>query len=292
MTMQLGKAEPAQQPSADEVRVVTRRPGAVERDPVRFYRRRRRIDLVLRIAVPVLLLGLWQITAVNDVIINRRFFPAPTDLISAFTESIDSGILQDSIVASGKRLLLGFFLGSLAGVVVGLSMGLVRSLRVALNGIISALYTVPKLAILPLLLVIFGLGDAPKIILIAMGCFFVVAISTMAAVVSIPVAVLEPIRSCGAGRLQIFRHVTLPMILPQVFVALRLAAGLSVLVLVGIEFVQGGNGLGWLIWNSWQIFSVERMYVGIVVVSAIGVVFQMAIEMIGRALTPWTSGTE
>lgn len=268
--------------------VVIRRPSAVEADPVRFFKRRRVLDLCLRIGGPILLIGFWQVAAVNEFVIDRKFFPAPTDTIRAFRRSIDSGLLQESARISAERIGYGFVLGSAAGLLFGLALGVNRWLRVALDGTLSALYTVPKLALLPLLLVIFGLGDGPKIILIAMSCFFIVAISTIESVVSIPTSVFEPIRSCGAGRLQIFRHVTLPTILPALFVSLRLAIGSAVIVLVGIEFVQGGEGLGWMIWNSWQVFNVGRMYVGIVTVAVIGVLFQLAIQLLGRALTPWT----
>lgn len=269
-------------------RIVVRRSAAVDVDPVRFFKRRRMLDLCLRIATPFLLIGFWQVAAVNEFVIERKFFPAPTDTIGAFRRSIASGLLWDSVRISSGRMLYGFVFGSLAGVLFGLALGMSRWLRVAFDGTLSALYTIPKLALLPLLLVIFGLGDGPKIILIAMSVFFIVAISTIESVVSIPTSVYEPIRSCGAGRFQIFRHVTLPTILPALFVSLRLAAGSAVIVLVGIEFVQGGEGLGWMIWNSWQVFNVGRMYVGIVTVAVIGVVFQLAIQLLGRVLTPWT----
>jgi NitT/TauT family transport system permease protein/sulfonate transport system permease protein len=268
--------------------VVTRRPGPAEVDPVRFLKRRRRTDNLLRFGVPVLLIIAWQLFSMAEVL-DPRFFPAPTEIARALVDALKSGVLQDAVWVSVRRMLIGYALGSAVGILVGFALGVVRPLRIAFEPILSALYTVPKLAILPLLLLIFGLGDTPKILLIAMSVFFIVSISTTAAVWGLSESYREPARSFGATPLKAFGHVLLPAVLPEIFVALRIAAGTAVLVLVGIEFVQGGEGIGWLIWNSWQLFLADRMYVGIVTVAVIGVIFQTLVKWIGRLLTPWAS---
>jgi ABC-type nitrate/sulfonate/bicarbonate transport system permease component len=266
---------------------VRRTAGQAESDPVGFLRRRRRNDNLLRFGVPLLIILSWQISAELELL-NRRFFPAPSEIWQAMIDSVRSGVLQDAIVSTSQRLFIGYLAGAVIGIFGGFVLGTVRSLRVAFDPVISALYTVPKLAVLPLLLVIFGIGDTPKIILVALGVFFIVVISTTSAVANLPSSYREPAQSFGAGPLQSFRHVTLPAVLPDIFVALRIAAGTAVLLTIGIEFVQGGEGLGWLIWNSWQLFVTDRMYVGIVAVSLLGAVFQGAIKYLGRLLTPWT----
>jgi ABC-type nitrate/sulfonate/bicarbonate transport system permease component len=276
-------------PDGDDPLVVIRRAGAAERDLERYLRRRRVTDNLLRFGVPLVLLCLWQVAAVNGVI-DRQFWPAPTDVYAALKEAIDSGILQEALAVSLKRLFLGWTIGCLAGMAVGLLLGVFRPLRVAIDPIISALYTVPKLAILPLLLLVFGLDDTPIIILVGLSAFFIVVISTTSAVVSVGESYLDPARSFGASRFQTWRHVVGPAVLPEVFVSLRLAAGIAVLVLIGVEFVQGGKGLGWMIWNSWQLLLADRMYVGIVTVALIGVVFQAAIKIVGNLVSPWAGG--
>lgn len=266
--------------------VVTRLPGPAETDPVAFLKRRRRIDNLLRFGVPALLILAWQLSAMVELI-DERFFPAPTDIARACVDAIETGVLQEALWISVRRLLLGFALGSVVGILVGFALGVVRPLRVALDPVISALYTVPKLALLPLLLLIFGLGDMPKVLLVAMSIFFIIVISTVASIVAISESYREPARSFGASPLKTFGHVLLPAVLPEIFVSLRIAAGMAVLVLLGIEFVQGGEGLGYLIWNSWQLFLSDRMYVGIVTVALLGVVFQTIIKWIGQLVTPW-----
>ncbi|WP_181780452.1 ABC transporter permease [Pseudonocardia pini] len=256
-------------------------------DRYRRNARGRRIDNALRFGVPIGLLVIWQLAAMLDLF-DRRFFPSPGDVVESLGTAIGTGVLQEAALVSTYRLVVGFVVGALVGLLMGFVLGRVRRLNVALDPIISALYTVPKLAMLPILLLIFGLSDLPILILIAASVFFIVVISTTAAVTAVQKNYLEPAQCFGATGLQTLRHVVLPASLPSVFVSLRLAAGNAVLVLIGIEFVQGGAGMGYLIWNSWQLFDVGRMYVGVVLVAVFGVLFQTLITGLGRLATPWT----
>ncbi|GAA1002977.1 nitrate ABC transporter permease [Acrocarpospora pleiomorpha] len=265
------------------VRVV---PGPRERDLRRSVRRRRRLDNTLRWGTPVVLVVLWQLTAVNELI-DRDFFPAPTDVAVEARRLIEEGILWEHLWGSIRRILQGTALGSALGVTIGLCLGSVRSLRVAIGPIISALYTVPKLAVLPLLLLIFGLGERPTVLLIMIAVFFVVCISTTAAVLEVPKGYHEAFDSMSTSRVRRFQHVIIPAAMPGIVVSLRISAGMAVLVAIGVEFVHGDNGLGFLIWQSWQLFLAPRMYVGIVTVALFGVAFQGAITLLGRRLTPW-----
>lgn len=266
--------------------LIVRTPGRAEIDPVKAERRRRRRDLVLAAGTPVVLVLVWQWLAVAGFL-DERYWPAPSAIWSAGVELAESGELWDAVWASWKRALIGFSLGSVAGISVGIVLGMFRTIRVALEPVLYAFWTVPKLALLPLLLLIFGIGEAPLIVLVALANFFVMLIPTLVAVTSVPTSFREPALSFGASRVQLLRHVLFPAVLPQIFIALRLAAGVSILVLIGAEFVQARDGLGQLIWRSWSLFLADRMYVGIVVVSISGALFAMTIAMLGKRLLPW-----
>lgn len=274
-------------PGAGSPAVVRRLPGRFETDRARHERRRKLVDFGLRFGTPLILLLLWQWASVTEVV-DRQFWPAPTDVAGSFVQTIGSGYLLDNLLATIGRLAAGYTGGSLIGIVLGLALGAARPLRVALEPIVSALYTVPKLAIFPLLLLIFGVGDTPKIILTGLAAFFITCLSTMAAVVSIPQAMYEPMQSFGASSMQTFRHLAVPAALPEIFHALRLGSGMAVLVLIGMEMIQGSDGIGAMIWSSWQVFDTERMYVGIVVAAVFGVLFQMSVKWVGNLLLPWT----
>jgi len=275
---------------APEGRTVVRRPTAEDIDPLKYRRRRRRIERGLGIGVPIVLVVLWQVCSEAGWM-DQRFFPPPTKIWDAGVELFRDGRLQHDLWVSSRRVLYGFVLGSFLGVAAAVLLQASRTARAALEPLTYGLWTVPKLALLPLLLLIFGIGETPIIILIVVNCFFLVFIPTLAAMTSVSPAYKEVTESLGANRWQTFRHVVFPASIPQIFIALRLTAGASILVLVAIEFVQGQEGLGYLIWNSWSLFLADRMYVGIVVVAVAGALFTMLVAMIGRRLTRWSPDT-
>ena len=265
---------------------VVRRPAAADADPARLRRRRRRLERTLAWLTPVVLFAAWQWASSVEVI-DPRYFPAPTKIWDAGVELWrDRTLLRDLRVTSA-RVAWGFGLGSALGVLCGIPLGLSRVARAASEPTLYALWTVPKLALLPLLLLIFGINDRPIIVLVLINCFFMMLIPTMAAIRSVPHSYREAAASFGATRRDMLRHVLLPAATPQIFVALRLAAGASILVIVGAEFVYGDTGLGHLIWHSWELFLADRMYVGIVIVAAGGAAFTLLVATIGRRLAPW-----
>jgi sulfonate transport system permease protein len=263
-----------------------REPGPAERDRGIHRARQRRREVALAWGVPVVLVGTWQWAAATERI-SPLFFPAPTEVVATASDMLATGELQHHLAATAGRMALGLLLGVASGVLLGFAMGMSRLLRAALDSTLSALYVVPKLALLPLLLLFFGVGDTPTILLVAIAVFFLVWITTMDAVMAVPEGWREAARSFGATRRQLIRHVLLPASLPQILTGLRLATGMAVLAAVAIEFVQGSDGLGRLIWLSWSLFLPRRMYVGIVVVALIGVAANLAVRLLVRLLTPW-----
>lgn len=267
--------------------VIVRAPGAAERDPRRARLRRGGLDIGLGVGVPAVLLVLWQVAG-NAEWIDRTLYPRPTDIVDAGRAMVDDGVLWSNLWISLQRIVKGFAYGSVAGVVAGFAMGLVRNLRSALEPLLNALYTVPKLALLPVFLTVFGFGERPVVVLIAVTVFFFVWIATMSAVLAVPEGYHETARSLALNRRQLFWHVLLPAALPEVFVGLRIAAGVSVLMLVGVEFVIGGDGLGYVIEQGRTTLVLGQAYVGIVLVALVGLAFSGVVQVVGRWLTPWS----
>jgi len=266
--------------------VLVRRPGPQELHPRRTRGRRRALELTLAIGIPVALVGLYQL-ATSQRWIDPRLYPTLDEMGRNTRDLWNSGQLWDAIYISCKRALVGFLFGAGGGAIVGYLMGASRLLRAALEPTLSMLYTVPKLALLPVFLTIFGFGERAIYVLIAVTVFFFVWISTMAAVMSVAVGYREAASTFGAGRWQMFRHVLLPGALPQVFVGLRIAASVSILVLVGVEFVIGSSGLGYLINQGRNLLLLGQAYVCIVIVAVIGYLFMALVRLIGRLLMPW-----
>lgn len=265
---------------------VVRRPGPAERDPVGHRRRRRVVDLSLGIGVPVALITLWQVAS-SQGWIDARLFPSPSTVVSQGRRLWADGKVWPHVWVSTKRIAAGYLLGASAGVLLGLAMGVNRVVRAALEPLLNALYTVPKLAVLPVYLVIFGYREAPIIALIATTVFFFVWISTLAAVVAVPEGYREAGRSIGVRGAGAFRHILLPAALPQIVVGLRIAAGVTVLMLVGVEFVVADEGLGFMIEQGRSLLLLSQTYVGIALASVLGLLFVYIIQFVGWLATPW-----
>jgi sulfonate transport system permease protein len=278
----------ATQPKPSTGKTIIRLPGAAEKAPRRGSRRRRLVELSLAVLFPATLIGLWQLASTFDWI-DSRLYPSPSDIVAKTRTLFADRGLGDHVWITIKRILWGYLWGVLGGLVVGIGMGMFRLLRKAGEPTLVALYTVPKLALLPIYLTIFGFGETTIIALISTTVFFFVWLSTVAAVMAVPEEYREAAQSFGVNRWQLFRHVMFPAALPQIFVGLRLAAGVSVLMIVGVEFVLGGQGLGHVINGGRLLGLIEQTYVGIAIVAVIGVVFSALVRLAGRLASPWST---
>ncbi|QNN82735.1 ABC transporter permease [Brachybacterium sp. Z12] len=244
-------------------------------------------DLVLSIVTPILLLVLWELSA-RGQIIDPRFFPPPSRIVTAGYEMLLDGELWMHTAPTLMRLLVGGGLGALSGIIVGLLMGSSRALNAALGPLFSALYPLPKIAIFPILLMIFGPTELPKIIAVFITTFFIMQINTVSGVWAIDRKLLEAGAAYGAKGFDRFRFVVLPGAMPFVFSGLKTATGTAVVVVTAVEFTGATTtGLGYLIWNSWQLFIPEKLYVGLVVIGVIGATVTTVLGRSEKLLLPW-----
>ena len=243
-------------------------------------------ERLVSILSPILLLVLWE--ALGRVgALDARFFPPPSAIAGAFPPLLRSGELLDHTATSLGRIVIGFLIGAVPALILGIAMGLSRLLRAALNPMIGALYPIPKTAILPLLLLIFGTGEASKYAAVAIGVFFLVLLNTIAGVLSIEPVYLDVGRNFGASRVQVFRTVALPGALPLIFTGLRLGWGTALILIVVAEIFSSRTGLGSFINTMYQTFQVEQMYAGLIVISVIGYVSFLVLDELQRWLIPW-----
>jgi ABC-type nitrate/sulfonate/bicarbonate transport system permease component len=204
---------------------------------------------------------------------------------------IENGSYWTHLSASLVRIGVGFLAGGSIGLLAGFLLGQFASIRRVFEPLIVAFYTIPKLSILPLLLLIFGIGEETKILMVGLSVVFVVLINTMAAVASVPSGYLDAARSFEASRWETTWYVLLPAALPQVFVGLRIGWGMAVITIVGAEFVAAKAGIGFLVWNSWNLGIPQGMYIGILTISIVGVCGNAVINLAQAAVTPWSRTT-
>jgi ABC-type nitrate/sulfonate/bicarbonate transport system permease component len=246
-------------------------------------------DRSISILSPLILLGLWEICA-RTHLIDVRFFPAPTNIIKHLVDLAVSGALWKHAGASLYRLGFGFVVGCTPAIVLGLAIGLYRPVRAAFDPLISATYPIPKSSLLPLILLIFGLGESSKIAMVAIGVFYPVVINTAAGVRQIAPIFLDVGRNFGASRFNMFRTVALPGSLPLIMTGIKLGAGMGLVLIAIAEMVGAKQGLGYMIWNAWELFDVETMYVGLFVIAIIGFVMNTGFDALERAIVPWRKG--
>lgn len=243
-------------------------------------------DLALAILTPVALLLLWEVAARLGWI-DVRVFSSPSDVAAQGADMAADGSLAEHTLATLARLGIGGAIGAVLGITVGLLMGTSRALNAALGPTFSALYALPKVAILPILLFIFGLTETPRILSVVISVFFIMQINTVAGVHAIDAKLLEAARAYGARGADRFRHIILPGALPYIFAGARVAVGTGVIVITAVEMLASNTGLGYLIWNSWTLFMPDKMYVGLVMVSLLGAGLTALFAFIERRAIPW-----
>lgn len=250
----------------------------------------RRIEHLTSIVTPLALLALWEICG-RAGLLDQRFFPAPSSVLGTFRHLLFDMPYDESLVAqilaSLQRAAIGFVIGAIPAIVVGCLMGLNRFINAAVQPLIGALLPIPKVAILPLLMLMFGIGEESKWAIIAVGVFFQVVVATATGVANIDRIYLDVGTNFGASRLATFFTIALPGALPNIFAGLRLGWGIALLLLVTAEMFSSKSGLGYLIWQSWQTLSVEDMYVGLITIAGLGIVSFALIDMAERRLVPW-----
>lgn len=234
----------------------------------------------------VTLLLAWE-AAARAALVPPLFLPAPSACALEAWRLIENGELLRHTATSLQRIVIGFTLGALSGVAVGVGTGFFGRARALGVPLIHATYPIPKIAILPLLILWLGIGEAPKVAVIAIGVFFPMAINTHTGIAECDPALLRAGISFGATRWALVRKVLLPASLPMIFAGLRLAAGISLLLVVSAELIAADSGLGFLILNAADLLQTEDLMVGLVVLSLLGLVFNALISWAERALIRW-----
>jgi NitT/TauT family transport system permease protein len=240
----------------------------------------------MAVASPLLALILWEIAGRLGWI-DQRFFPTPSSIIRELLDLISSGELVVHLGWTLQRVTVGFFLGAVPAILLGLVMGLSPTLTAIFRPIIAAIYPIPKIALFPLIMLMFGLGETSKWVIVGIAVFFQVFFSTLAGVANIDRIYLDVARNFGASRWQAYRMIAMPAALPFIFTGCQLGIGMALIVVVVAEQFGTKTGLGYLIWRSWQVFEVRDMFVGLMMVAILGYGIQLAMGALEGWLICW-----
>ncbi|HYB43706.1 MAG TPA: ABC transporter permease [Candidatus Methylomirabilis sp.] len=261
---------------------------AVERltviDRAAFLRRRE--HRAVRVAALLGLLALWEL-ATRIGWVPALFLPSPLGVIGELAGMASSGQLFVHLAASLRRLFLGLAVGAGAGISAGVAVGFFSLAEAVGQPLIAATFPIPKIALLPLLILWLGIGEASKVTVIALGVFFPMAINTYTGVRQADPLLIRAAVSFGAGRADVIRKVVIPSALPMVFAGLRLAAGTALLLLVAAEMIGAESGIGFLVLQAGNLMETTKLMVGIAVLSLLGVASHWALSGLERLAIPW-----
>ena len=241
----------------------------------------KRRDLLYAVLV---LLVLWQLAA---WVLNKPILPSPLLVGIAFVEEL-RGDLPEHFLVSLWRVVASTFLAIALAAPAGLVLGQSKKLNSLFSPLIYLLYPIPKVVFVPVVLLLLGIGDLPKIVIIFLILFFQVLVLVRDQAAALRPELIQSVRSLGAGRRALFRFVYLPASLPAVLTALRQSVGTAVAVLYVAELFATQKGLGYYIYlNGSTLFNYPAMYAGIVAMSLLGLGLYFTVDWLERRLCPW-----
>lgn len=250
------------------------------------WRRLVHSQIAMAILSPIVLLLIWEMVGRLGWI-DQRFFPVPSAIISEFVALLGTGELFSNLGWTVQRVAIGFVFGAIPAIMLGLMMGLSPLMMAAIRPIVAAIYPIPKVALFPLIMLIFGLGETSKWVIVAIGVFFQVFFSTLAGVAHIEQIYLDVAKNFGASRWQAYRWIAMPAALPFIFTGCQLGIGMALIVVVVAEQFGTKVGLGYMIWRSWQVFEVRDMFVGLMMVALLGYCIQLAMGALEGWVIRW-----
>ncbi|MGW0588557.1 ABC transporter permease [Streptosporangium sp. NPDC002607] len=230
------------------------------------------------VAAVVAFVILWQLATLGT---DPTLFPPPTTVADAAVELISNGTLGSAILISLQRVFLGWILGSVIAIPLGILAGTSRVARAIVDPFIHFFRFVPALALVSVFILWFGIGEASKVNLVAYSAAFIVMVNTASGAASAHPDKLNAARSMGAGRVTLLRAVVFPATVPHIFTGMRLALANAFLVIVAAEALATQNGIGFLIWNARTYFRTDQIFVGILCFGILGFIVDRLWKRIG-----------
>jgi sulfonate transport system permease protein len=251
--------------------------------------RSRRLSLALRALVPLGLLGLWWLTTGTGWVRPQRLV-TPWKVVQTFDTMFRTDALAHQIGVSLARAGIGLLIGAGLGLLIGVITGLSRLGEELLDSSLQMLRTVPFLAVVPLFIIWLGIGETPKIVLIALATIFPMYLNTSSGVRNVDRRVVEAASSYGLSRTRVTREVVLPLALPQIFTGLRFSMGVSVLALIAAEQINANAGIGFLLNQAESYEQVNVLLVCVIIYCALGLIGDVIVRILEHLAMPWRAG--
>ncbi|MFM0685450.1 aliphatic sulfonate ABC transporter permease SsuC [Paraburkholderia strydomiana] len=235
---------------------------------------------------PLLILLAWE-TAARSGVLSTRVLPEPLAVVKAAWSLIQSGEMWADVKVSTWRAVSGFAIGGGIGLVLGLATGLFKPVEIALDSTVQMIRNIPALAMIPLVILWFGIEEQAKVFLVALGVFFPVYVNTFHGIRSVDSNLIEMARSYGVKGFALYRHVILPGALPSILVGVRFAFGLMWVTLIVAETISAQSGIGYMTMNAREFLQTDVVVVGILLYAALGKVADVLAKSLERVSLRW-----
>ncbi|ACR29052.1 aliphatic sulfonate ABC transporter permease SsuC [Burkholderia glumae] len=236
--------------------------------------------------VPIALVAAWELAARTGAL-STRVLPEPLAVLRAAWSLIESGEMWANVKVSTWRALLGFALGGGVGLALGLATGLSKAAEVALDSTIQMIRNIPALAMIPLVILWFGIDEKAKLFLVSLGVFFPIYINTYHGIRSVDANLIEMARSYGVKGLALYRDVILPGALPSILVGVRFALGLTWVMLIVAETISAQSGIGYMTMNAREFLQTDVVVVGILLYAILGKLADVLAKWLERTTLRW-----
>lgn len=252
----------------------------------RFRKSALRRDQIAPWLVPVAILVLWELAARSGYI-EQRVLPAPSAVATAFWETAKSGALLHHVGISFNRALVGLLVGGGTGFVLGVLNGTSRHAELLLDSALQMFRNVPHLAIIPMVILWFGIDETAKVFLVAIGTLFPLYLNTFHGIRTVDRGLIEMARVNGLGPFAIFWRVVLPGAMPSVLVGLRYALGIMWLTLIVAETIAASSGIGYMTMNAREFLQTDVVVLGIIVYALLGKAADVVTKLIEHRVLAW-----
>lgn len=241
---------------------------------------------VVSLAVMVILVIIWEIGCQTGII-HPLVLPAPSEAATAFMELLESGMLWKHLNASLSRLVIGWTAGTVLGIAVGFSIGLFSLARAGFVPLVAAIFPIPKIALLPLFIIWFGIGEGSKVATILFGTFFPTVVATYGGVDNVDRGLIRMGQSFGLSWFSIVRKIILPGALPAILPGFRISAAIAIVLLVAAEMIGAEFGVGAYILMAGSLMAMDQLIAGVAILSTIGLTVSWIIGRVEKALLRW-----
>ncbi|MFS0638841.1 aliphatic sulfonate ABC transporter permease SsuC [Mesobacillus foraminis] len=249
---------------------------------------KKRLTQLVPWMLPILLLGAWQLLSSLGYI-SSRILPNPVDIFNAGIELGQSGQLWNDIVISSKRAFWGFIIGGGIGFILGLWNGLSKAAETVLDTTIQMIRNIPHLALIPIVILWFGIEEEAKLFLVALGTFFPIYLNTFHGIRSVDASLIEMGKVYGLKGFSLFLHVIFPGALSSILVGVRYALGITWVTLIVAETIAANSGIGYMAMNAREFMQLDVVVLSIMLYAILGKLSDVAAKMAERRFLKWNS---